>query len=389
MATQVLVVDDDESVRYSLCALLEDEGYNVYTAASGEAAVQLLQSAPFQAVLADIWMPGMSGLDLLAIAHTVNPDLPVILMTGNASLDSSIEAVNRGASGYLLKPYSPEAVIAALSNGIKKAAEAHMRQFDEQKLLKRYQTLENYLSYLQGSQQAMNAETIMIISELIRGLRHELGNLATVLNLDVSLLEQTMGANWDKNRIHELKDNVDDLGRLLTRLKDYPEPTARLEPVDLNRVVLDAVEHARKQSRSPHTLIECQLPEEQTFVNGDEAGLYRVLSNVLDNALEANRQTQGQMVRLTLTVVEREAVLSVTDQGSGFAPALLNAPFSPAYTTKITDGFMRGLGMGLFVSNAIISLHGGTITLLNNDGGGALVKITLPTLDEQAVADGE
>lgn len=384
MPLQLLVVDDDESIRYSLRALLEEEGYEVYTAANGEAGLRLLAAVAFRAVIADIWMPGMTGLELLHAVHNIHADLPVILLTGNASLDTSIEAVNQGACAYLLKPFSPDAVIAAVARCIRKVDDARQRQADEQALSQRLHEFENYMLYLQGSQQGMSAETITIISDLIRGLRHELGNLATVINLDVSLLEQTMNdSRLDKNRIDELKTNVDDLGRLLTRLKDYPQPDAQLSLIDLSQIIADAVEDRQKYARSLHMLIYCQMPDEPVFVNGDESGLRRVLTNVLDNAIEANRQKQGRRVGLELNVIAHEAAIRVTDEGPGFAAQMLNQPISPAYTTKITDGFMRGLGMGLFVSQAIISLHSGSIVLENGPTGSAQVTITLPVLEKQ------
>ncbi len=385
MPLQILVVDDDDSVRYTLRALLEDEGHSVTTAANGETAIHLLQNICFQVVIADIWMPGMTGLDLLSTVQGIDPDLPVILLTGNASLETSIEAINRGACAYLLKPFVPDAIISAVARCIRKVDDARQRQADEQTLLHRLQELENYMLYLQGSQQGMNAETITIISDLIRGLRHELGNLATVLSLDVSLLEQTMtDSRLDRNSIEELKTNVDDLGRLLTRLKEYPQPRAQLAPVDLAQIAFDAVEDRRKYARSLNMLIDCELPENGVYVKGDESGLHRVLINILDNALEANRQTHNVHVRLILEVTPKEAFLKVVDEGPGFASKLLDEAFSPAYTTKITDGFMRGLGMGLFVSHAIVSLHNGTIALSNVPTGGAQVTISLPLLEEQS-----
>lgn len=384
MPLQVLVVDDDESVRYSLRALLEDEGYGVYTVSHGNAAVPLLHTLTFQVVIADIWMPGMTGLELLDAVHQIDRDLPVILLTGNASLDTSIKAVNQGACAYLLKPFSPDAVIAAVARCVRKVDDVRQRQADEQSLLHRLHELENYMLYLQESQQGMNAETIAIISDLIRGLRHELGNLATVLNLDVSLLEQTMSdSSLDKNRIQELKTNVSDLGTLLTRLKDYPQPNARLAPIDLIQIVADAVEDRRKSARHQHMVINSQLPDRSLYINGDDSGMRRVLVNILDNAIEANRVNGGGSISVTLEDTPSDAFIRISDEGPGFAAQILDQPFSPAYTTKITDGFMRGLGMGLFVSNAIISLHKGTIALENGASGGAQVTISLPLLKEQ------
>ena len=383
MQPQILVVDDDALIRYSLSSLLEDDGYSVCTAADGTEALRLLKTVNIELIIADIWMPGMTGLELLPAAREIDPDLPVILLTANASLDTSIEAVNRGASAYLLKPYSIETVTKTVARCLQKSAKARRQQpSDQANLLQQFHDIEDYLTYMQQNQKTVNAGTISVISDLIRGIRHELGNLATVIDLDVALLEENADSPLAKSGWTELRDNVGDLGRLLSRLKEYPTPNARLEPVDLGQVIATAVEYTRKQARTLHMTINYPVPTEHIMVNGDESGLCRVLINVLDNALEANRQTEKKSVDLSVTVVGTEAIMMITDQGPGFSVEVLDAPFSPAYTTKITSGFLRGLGMGLFVSQAIISLHDGSITLQNRPAGGAQVVITLPILSD-------
>ncbi len=121
MPQQILVVDDDENVRQTLSAFLEEAGYAVFAAASGEEALHMLHQLPIQVVISDLWMLGMSGLDLLSQAHQIDQNLPVILLTGNASLSTSIDAVNRGASGYLLKPLAFDEVRAAVTRSLQKS----------------------------------------------------------------------------------------------------------------------------------------------------------------------------------------------------------------------------------------------------------------------------
>jgi C4-dicarboxylate-specific signal transduction histidine kinase len=103
-----------------------------------------------------------------------------------------------------------------------------------------------------------------------------------------------------------------------------------------------------------------------------------MLVNIVENALDANRQSDRRLVQVTLDCDAVNARIRVADEGGGFRSDALSQSFSPAYTTKITDGFMHGLGLGLFIAHAVATLHGGSIHLANQEMGGALVTITLP-----------
>ncbi len=225
-------------------------------------------------------------------------------------------------------------------------------------------------------------ETIALISSLLSGLRHELSNWATVLNLDVDLLEQQtslqLAPGPDGAAVMELKANLGDLSQLLARLRAYPMPGTQFSPVNLNHVILSAVEYVS----NPALPINCRLPAQAVWINADEMSLQRVIFSLLENAQEASQRCDRQPIDLTVQPIESQILVMIADRGPGFIDSDLAAgnPFLPSYTTKINNGFLRGLGLGLFVSRAIVELHGGTIRLQNRAGGGAVVTLTLPRL---------
>jgi DNA-binding response OmpR family regulator len=100
----ILVVDDEEGIRYFLERFLTREGYQVVTAPSGEAALARLASTEFDVVLLDLKMKGIDGLDVLADLRQRWPATSVIILTAHASLESAVEALHRGAHDYLFKP---------------------------------------------------------------------------------------------------------------------------------------------------------------------------------------------------------------------------------------------------------------------------------------------
>jgi len=107
---RVLLVDDDALVLQALSMDLEERGYSVQTAQSGEEAVTLVDDSDFDIVVTDLVMDGMNGNDLLKHVKERDPYTAVVIMTGYGTLSSAIEAVRLSADDYLLKPCDPEEI---------------------------------------------------------------------------------------------------------------------------------------------------------------------------------------------------------------------------------------------------------------------------------------
>ena len=125
---RILVVDDDPSFARTLVILLEGEGYTVETAHSGsEALNRIEQSSRFDAMVCDLAMPGMSGLDVLRNLEGRNVHLPVIMMTAHSSIETAVEAIKLGARQYLAKPIDPEELLLQIERAVEhvKLARAH------------------------------------------------------------------------------------------------------------------------------------------------------------------------------------------------------------------------------------------------------------------------
>jgi heterodisulfide reductase subunit A len=108
---RILVVDDELIVRDSLKAWLDEEGFTADTAASGPEALEYLTQSAYQLMLTDIKMPGMDGVELLAKARNIRPELVVVMMTAYATVETAVEAMKIGALDYLVKPFEPDKLI--------------------------------------------------------------------------------------------------------------------------------------------------------------------------------------------------------------------------------------------------------------------------------------
>lgn len=124
MTHSVLVVDDEPVVRSFLVRVLEQAGYAAQAATNGREALQRLDESPFDALLTDIKMDQLDGVQLLAQVRARHPDMVVILLTGHATVQSAVEALRLGAHDYLLKPAKNEDVLSAVASGLEARARA-------------------------------------------------------------------------------------------------------------------------------------------------------------------------------------------------------------------------------------------------------------------------
>src|SRR5688572_17738697 len=123
---RVLIVDDDRALRHALAALLTEAGYTVQQAGDGTGAISSLEDDPFDIVLLDIGLPGMSGLDVLErMRASARPPL-VIVMTADDTSGTLLEAVRRQAFRYLRKPFAPAAIVEVIEEAIAAAPHADL-----------------------------------------------------------------------------------------------------------------------------------------------------------------------------------------------------------------------------------------------------------------------
>ena len=111
----ILIVDDDEGLRLSLSPILKKENYRVDTAANAEEALDCLRAEEYELMFLDLNMPGKGGIELLVDVHKQYPHMSVLILTGNATLESAIQAVQLGARDYMRKPIEPVLILTRVS----------------------------------------------------------------------------------------------------------------------------------------------------------------------------------------------------------------------------------------------------------------------------------
>ena len=119
----VLVVDDDAKFREMISEILEQEGYSVQCFGTGKESIAASKEDLFNVALIDIHLPDMEGTEILSKLRKTKPETVKIIITGNATLDNSIEAANKGVDGYIVKPFDPQKLVDLIKIKLKEQME--------------------------------------------------------------------------------------------------------------------------------------------------------------------------------------------------------------------------------------------------------------------------
>ena len=120
---RILVVDDDENIRKVLETILEDEGYYVELVGTAKKAIERTRRNFYNLALIDVRLPDMEGIELLTKIRDTTPRIRKIIITGYPTLQNAVEAVNKGADAYIMKPFDMEKVLARIREQLKKQEE--------------------------------------------------------------------------------------------------------------------------------------------------------------------------------------------------------------------------------------------------------------------------
>ena len=144
---RILVIDDDESIRKVLKTILEDEGYIVDTAENGKEAIKKSKEGFYNLALIDIKLPDMEGTKLLTAMKETFPPMVKIMVTGFPTMQNAIEAVNKGADGYVTKPIEDiDGLLSKIREHLKKQQEK--KKFSEEKVAEFVESRAKELGYL-------------------------------------------------------------------------------------------------------------------------------------------------------------------------------------------------------------------------------------------------
>ena len=381
---RLLVVDDEENLRITTAAILEKEGYTVHTASSGNEAIALLANTDYDLVLTDLHMEGGEGLAVLNEIRRNAPFTISIVLTGFASVESAIAALQEGAYDYLVKPCD----IDVMKHTIRRGVEHRKLMLAEQKARADLEQLNLDLEQRIAERTAELTQLNVELAEANRAkdvflatLSHE---LRTPLTPVVGWIKLLRSGNLDTKSISQALDAIERNAWLQARLIDDLLDTSRIatgklqfepRPADLNAAVKAAIDTVRAMAASRKVHLSVNLSSSTLVVMGEPLRLQQIAWNMLSNAIKFTEP--GGKVTVTTETDGIEARLVVEDTGVGIEPDFLPHVFD---RFRQADGSTSrrhgGLGLGLAIADALAKMHAGRLEA-QSDGVGKGSRFTL------------
>jgi signal transduction histidine kinase len=374
MKEPILLVDDESGIRKVLGIALEDSGYAVYPAATGQEALDIFREIKPQIVITDIKMPGMDGLDLLKTIKQEAPETEVIMVTGHGDMELAIKSLKHDATDFITKPINDEVLEFALKR-------AHERIALRRQIREYTHDLEALVA--RKTRELIDAERLAAIGQTIAGLSHAIKNIASGLEAGTFVLEK--GLELDQKEYRQqgwsmVRDNVAKIKRLSLDLLGYAKPASlNRKPTDPNQPARDVLDLMASKARELGVELVADLAQNPPDVNLDAEAIHRCLLNLITNALEACSDENRPVPVRTVSLSSRTApdwgiVYQVNDSGPGLDQSVKEKLFSAFFSTKGS----QGTGIGLMLTKKIVEEHGGRISAESTPGLGAVFTISLP-----------
>lgn len=373
---RVLCVDDEPQVLAALRDTLRRQ-YDITTETSPRAALdRLVQDEPFAVLISDYYMPGINGAELLRRARGLAPNVVRVLMTGHASLEAAISAVNEGnIFRFLTKPCPPATLVAAIEDSIE---QARLLTADRQLVERKLDSMMGHL---------LRAERLATLGTMAGAVGHELKNMLATFSSAVDFIRERAAEGLpaeveDLDTLKHIRDHLDTHARsLLALARGHRGPDIGAAVSDLGAAITKTVEMLRSAGVLGAVEITLALPDEPVQVAVEVTEIEQIFVNLIKNAVDALNEARITRSRVEVTVSHHdgEPMVScrVRDNGTGIDVAKLPLIFEPYFTTKPPT---QGTGLGLFVVKQIVEKHRGKIGVVSEEGAGTMFTVDFPVV---------
>jgi signal transduction histidine kinase len=377
----ILLVDDEARNLDALESILDDPAYRLLRAQDADRALRLLLENDVAAIVLDIKMPGVSGLELAQMIKNTKRfrQTPIVFLTAYLLEDQHVLAgYDAGAVDYLTKPVDPQILrhkIAVFAELFRKTRElAELNATLEERVRERTAELERSEAELRLAAGQKD--------EFLAVLAHELRNPLAPLRSGLDLLLRRLDRDPTVDRaLGVMNRQLDHMVRLIDDLLDISRISRgvlelKKQETDLSALVQSTLEAARPifEARA-HELVAALGADVQA--NVDPTRVSQIITNLLTNA--AKFTPRGGRITVGLTAQDGRALVTVSDSGAGIPADQVERIFDMFARIQHGDGGDSGLGIGLALARKLVEMHGGTLTVSSaGEGQGATFVLALP-----------
>lgn len=385
----ILVVDDNETNCELLSRQLAGQEHIVATAMNGQQALRMLKAMPYDLMLVDVVMAGMSGFELLQQLkeHQEWRHIPVLMISALDECDGAIKCIELGAEDYLGKPFNPTLLQARIGACLEKKRLRDQEIRLQQQVAERTLELEREIIERKRAEVAACAAN-QAKSTFLANMSHE---LRTPLNIILGFT-QLMTRNGSltpqqQGYIDTISYSGEHLLNLINDVLDISKIEAGRAVLNENNFNLcgfiDSLQQMlrlKAESKGLQLVFDL-VPDLPQYIRTDENKLCQVLMNLLGNAIKF---TQAGSVTLQVRYGQMQTTppllkFVVEDTGPGIAATELESMFEPFVQTLSGRNSQEGSGLGLSISRKFVSLMGGDITVDSKLGEGTVFKFDIQT----------
>jgi len=376
--TNILVTDDEPATLETLSAALEEMGYRVTTAVKGQEALALIRRQPFNIVIADIKLPDISGLEILEIARELNPETAVIMITGHASIETAVEAINEGAYAYILKPVAMSELETIINNALRE----QRLLIENRELVERLRQSNKRLEEANKALEQVSQAKSDFMAKMSHELRTPLNSIIGFSEVILSKASPVDQATHDEflNYIHVSAKHLLHLINSILDLSKIESGKMSLEPSEFDLAVLleDVKITVLPMLATKKQTLQTEMGEGVSSIFADEAKMRQIFLNLISNAHKFTL-TEGKIRVICQLETPHVLHCSVIDNGIGISPQDQQRIFEEFGQVKTSPNTRRqGVGLGLSIAKRLVELHGGKIWVVSELGHGSTFTFSIP-----------